>query len=117
MSNPAEPDLDPNHVGYYVLLSHIYAVEKKWDNVAKLRPQINEKGLKKKIRNAVNSFIANDSFYPASEQIYGFLRNLELGFDIDLSLVNSLLNLYAKTGPVKIAAKLYRRMPEKDVIS
>ncbi|KAK7825005.1 pentatricopeptide repeat-containing protein [Quercus suber] len=41
----------------------------------------------------------------------------DVGFDIDLSLVNSLLNLYAKTGPVKIAAKLYRRMPEKDVIS
>lgn len=39
--------LEPNHMGYYVLLSHIYAVEKKWDNVAKLRPQIYEKGLKK----------------------------------------------------------------------
>lgn len=47
--------------------------------------------------------------------VHGFV--IRRGVDIDLSLVNSLLNLYAKTGPVEIAAKLYRRMPEKDVIS
>lgn len=30
------------------------------------------------IRNEVHSFVADDRFYPASEQIYGFLRNLKL---------------------------------------
>ncbi|CBI34855.3 unnamed protein product, partial [Vitis vinifera] len=38
-------------------------------------------------------------------------------FDGDLPLVNSLLNLYAKTGCEKIAANLFSKMPEKDVIS
>ncbi|KAM1075807.1 hypothetical protein PS2_023141 [Malus domestica] len=38
-------------------------------------------------------------------------------FDSDLSLGNALLNLYAKTGSVKIAARLFTKMPEKDVVS
>ncbi|KAL5568386.1 hypothetical protein UlMin_024961 [Ulmus minor] len=38
-------------------------------------------------------------------------------FDNDLSMVNSLLNLYAKTGAVKEATCLFRKMPERDVIS
>ncbi|KAK9272823.1 hypothetical protein L1049_003201 [Liquidambar formosana] len=47
--------------------------------------------------------------------IHGFV--IRRGFDTDLCLVNSLLNLYAKTGSIKIAANLFRKMPEKDVIS
>ncbi|KAM0958003.1 hypothetical protein EV1_023110 [Malus domestica] len=39
------------------------------------------------------------------------------GFDSDLSLGNALLNLYAKTGSVKTAARLFTKMPEKDVAS
>ena len=39
------------------------------------------------------------------------------GFDSDLSLGNALLNLYAKTGSVKTAARLFRKMQEKDVVS
>ncbi|KAM1712591.1 hypothetical protein ACFX12_023454 [Malus domestica] len=39
------------------------------------------------------------------------------GFDSDLSLGNALLNLYAKTGLVKTATRLFTKMPEKDVAS
>ncbi|KAM1953910.1 hypothetical protein ACFX16_023655 [Malus domestica] len=39
------------------------------------------------------------------------------GFDSDLSLGNVLLNLYAKTGSVKTATRLFTKMPEKDVAS
>lgn len=77
--------LDPNHVGYYILLSHIYAVNERWDDVAEVRTQIKEKGLKKifgqslvEIRNEVHSFVADDRFRPDSVQIYGFMRNLEV---------------------------------------
>ncbi|CAN6708912.1 unnamed protein product [Malus baccata var. baccata] len=38
-------------------------------------------------------------------------------FDSDLSLGNALLNLYAKTGSVKTAARLFTKMPEKYVVS
>ncbi|KAM2652324.1 hypothetical protein EV2_024097 [Malus domestica] len=39
------------------------------------------------------------------------------GLDSHLSLGNALLNLYAKTGSVKTAARLFMKMPEKDVVS
>nr|XP_011468711.1 PREDICTED: pentatricopeptide repeat-containing protein At1g11290-like [Fragaria vesca subsp. vesca] len=39
------------------------------------------------------------------------------GFDSDLCLLNSLINLYAKTGSIRTATRLFWKMPEKDVIS
>ncbi|EXB56941.1 hypothetical protein L484_019986 [Morus notabilis] len=47
--------------------------------------------------------------------IHGF--GIRRGFDSDISLVNSLLNLYAKTGSIRYAANLFRKMPKRDVIS
>ncbi|CAN4082397.1 unnamed protein product [Withania somnifera] len=39
--------LDPDHAGYYILLSNVYAVDGKWDDVAELRGSIKERELKK----------------------------------------------------------------------
>ncbi|KAJ0112045.1 hypothetical protein Patl1_02842 [Pistacia atlantica] len=48
--------------------------------------------------------------------VHGFV--IRKGFDVsDLSLCNSLLNLYAKTGSTRNAFNFFRKMPEKDVIS
>ncbi|KAJ7970767.1 Pentatricopeptide repeat [Quillaja saponaria] len=75
---------DPSHAGYYILLSNIYAVDKDWDNVAKLRTFMKERRLKKimaksgvQIRNEVHSFVAGDRYHSESEKIYETLRNLE----------------------------------------
>ncbi|XP_009793788.1 putative pentatricopeptide repeat-containing protein At3g01580 [Nicotiana sylvestris] len=38
--------LDPDHAGYYILLSNVYAVDGKWDGAAELRGSIKEKQLK-----------------------------------------------------------------------
>lgn len=46
---------------------------------------------------------------------HGFL--LRMGFDHDISLMNSILNFYAKIGAVRIARKVFDIMPETDVIS
>lgn len=77
--------LDPNHAGYYILLSNIYAVEKNWDSVAKLRNVIKEKGLKKMFGQSVieagsevHSFVADDRLHPESDHIYRLLRNLNV---------------------------------------
>lgn len=40
-------DLEPENVGCYVLLSNIYAAAGRWDEVAKLRIGMKDKGLKK----------------------------------------------------------------------
>ncbi|XP_021892007.1 putative pentatricopeptide repeat-containing protein At3g01580 [Carica papaya] len=39
-------DLDPNHAGYYILLSNIYGFNEKWDNMSKIRSLVREKGMK-----------------------------------------------------------------------
>jgi hypothetical protein len=39
--------LEPNHTGYYVLMSNIYAASNKWKEVWKLRQDMKNKGLKK----------------------------------------------------------------------
>ncbi|RVX08764.1 putative pentatricopeptide repeat-containing protein [Vitis vinifera] len=80
--------LDPSHAGYYILLSNIYAVDGKWDNVAELRTRIKERGLKKmfgqsmvEVRGGVHSFLASDRFHPDSQKIYELLRKLEAQMD------------------------------------
>ncbi|XP_028121158.1 putative pentatricopeptide repeat-containing protein At3g01580 [Camellia sinensis] len=45
--------LDPNHAGYYILLSNIYAVDGKWANAKDLRTLIYGKKLKKMIGQSV----------------------------------------------------------------
>lgn len=77
--------LDPSHAGYYILLSNIYAVDGKWENVAQLRTLIKEKGLKKmfgqsmvEVRGEVHGFLAGDRFHPDSQRMYEILRKLEM---------------------------------------
>ncbi|XWS44271.1 hypothetical protein CRYUN_Cryun15aG0030400 [Craigia yunnanensis] len=85
--------LDPNHAGYYTLLSNMYAVDGKWGNAAQIRTLIKEKGLKKmfaqsmvEIRNEVHSFVADDKLHPECEKIYELLG--QLGVIMRLQLEN-----------------------------
>ncbi|XP_057414911.1 putative pentatricopeptide repeat-containing protein At3g01580 [Lotus japonicus] len=77
--------LDPNHAGYYTLLSNIYCVDKNWHNAAKLRSLIKENRLKKvlgqsmvELKNEVHSFVASDRFHDESDQIFEVLRKLDV---------------------------------------
>ncbi|KAK6153094.1 hypothetical protein DH2020_012733 [Rehmannia glutinosa] len=77
-------DLNPCHAGHYILLSNMYADEKRWDNAAEVRKFVREKQLKKfsgesviEIRDEVCSFIANDRSHQDSKQILELLCILE----------------------------------------
>ncbi|KAF9604380.1 hypothetical protein IFM89_006389 [Coptis chinensis] len=54
-------------------------------------------------------------FLLTGKSVHGFV--IRMGFNTGLSLVNSLLNMYAKTGSVDNARKLFGLMDEKDIIS
>ncbi|KAK7286808.1 hypothetical protein RJT34_22071 [Clitoria ternatea] len=76
--------LDPNHAGYYILLSNIYCVDNNWNDAAKLRTLIKENRLKKfvgqsmvELKNEVYSFVAGDRLHVESDQIYEMLRKLD----------------------------------------
>ncbi|KAL5864348.1 hypothetical protein ACOSQ3_001862 [Xanthoceras sorbifolium] len=78
-------NLDPNHAGYYILLSNMYAQDEKWGNVAKVRALIKEKGLTNafgqsfiEVRSEVHKFVADDRLHPKSKHIYKLLRQMEV---------------------------------------
>eukprot|EP01018_Ginkgo_biloba_P039548 Gb_03572 [translate_table: standard] len=67
-------ELEPANIGYYILLSSIYAVGGRWDGVAKIRTRMKERGLKKcpgcswiEVKTKFYAFFAGDTSHPQSE--------------------------------------------------
>ncbi|XP_059074579.1 pentatricopeptide repeat-containing protein At1g11290, chloroplastic isoform X2 [Cryptomeria japonica] len=91
--------LKPEDTGYYVLLSNIYAAAGRWNDVAKVRTLIKDRGLKKspgcswiEVRNKVHEFFVGDKSHPQSEEIFTFLKSLDrqmkdIGFRPDTTFV------------------------------
>eukprot|EP01018_Ginkgo_biloba_P006645 Gb_37102 [translate_table: standard] len=76
-------DLEPENAGYYVLLSNIYASAGRWNDVAKLRTRMKERGLKKppgcsfiEVNSQVHAFLVEDRSHPQSEKLYATLEIL-----------------------------------------
>ncbi|KAK7262976.1 hypothetical protein RJT34_30559 [Clitoria ternatea] len=75
--------LEPHNTASYILLSSIYAAKGKWEEVAKLRKGMRDKGLRKepgcswiKYKNQVHIFSADDRSNAFSDQIYSELEKL-----------------------------------------
>ncbi|PON98237.1 Tetratricopeptide-like helical domain containing protein [Trema orientale] len=71
--------------GYHVLLSNMYAEEREWENVDKLRKRMREKGLKKEtgcswieISGCINHFVSKDQKHRECNEIYDMLRQLAM---------------------------------------
>jgi len=77
--------IEPENPGSYVLLSNIYASAGRWNEVAKTRALLNDKGMKKvpgcssiEIDSVVHEFIIGDKFHPRNREIYGMLEEMEV---------------------------------------
>uniref|UniRef100_A0A7N0ZVG3 DYW domain-containing protein n=1 Tax=Kalanchoe fedtschenkoi TaxID=63787 RepID=A0A7N0ZVG3_KALFE len=76
-------ELDPQHAGYHVLLSNVYAAKSRWKDVAKVRKTM-EKARAGRIqgfssiefKNRIYKFGAEDRSHPASDKIYALLEEL-----------------------------------------
>eukprot|EP01018_Ginkgo_biloba_P034994 Gb_38301 [translate_table: standard] len=75
--------LEPESAGCYVLLSNIYAVAGRWDDVEKVRTLMKDRGLKKtpgcsfiEVNNRVHVFLVGDRSHPQAEKIYATLELL-----------------------------------------
>eukprot|EP01018_Ginkgo_biloba_P036261 Gb_02413 [translate_table: standard] len=91
--------LEPQNAGPYVLLSNIYAAVGSWNDVAKVRNMMIDKGVKKKpgcswieVKNRVYEFVVEDRSHPQSEEIYATLDRLatkmkEVGYVPDTDFV------------------------------
>ncbi|KAA8535065.1 hypothetical protein F0562_030068 [Nyssa sinensis] len=77
-------ELEPDNPGAYVLLSNIYAGAGRWDDVARIRTMLNDKGMKKvpgctsiEVDSVVYEFLVSDKTHPQSEYIYKMLDEMD----------------------------------------
>ncbi|XP_017437066.1 pentatricopeptide repeat-containing protein At4g33990 isoform X2 [Vigna angularis] len=92
-------EVDSENVGYYVLLSNIYANVGKWEGAVKVRSLAKDRGLKKTpgwssvvVGSVVEVFYAGNQTHPQCTEIYKELRVLNakmksLGYVPDYSFV------------------------------
>ncbi|XP_057847319.2 pentatricopeptide repeat-containing protein At2g13600 isoform X2 [Cryptomeria japonica] len=75
--------LEPQNAAAYVALSNLCAMVNRWDEVAKVRILMRQRGIKKKpgcswieIKNRVHTFIVGDRSHSQTEKIYALLASL-----------------------------------------
>lgn len=76
-------ELDPHNSGTHVLLSNIYAAAGRWEDAAKVRKMMRERGVKKEtglswigVKNKVHTFVSDDNLHPQAKEIYAKLKTL-----------------------------------------
>lgn len=91
--------LIPDDPEPYVLLSNLCANDGRWEEAAKIRRQMQKRGLKKvpgqswiQLKNIVHTFVMGDDSHPNSSEIHAFLDELigrlkEIGYSPDAKLV------------------------------
>ncbi|CAN6194981.1 unnamed protein product [Urochloa humidicola] len=77
-------ELEPEDAGNYVLLSNIYAQAGKWEEAARVRKLMTNRGLKKiiacswiELKGKSHGFLVGDASHPRSDEIYEELERLE----------------------------------------
>ncbi|XP_057822921.2 pentatricopeptide repeat-containing protein At1g11290, chloroplastic isoform X2 [Cryptomeria japonica] len=76
-------ELEPKESAPYVLLSNIYAMENRWDDVSKVRKMMKDRGVAKEpgqswivVKEKVHAFYVEDTSHPQTEEIYTKLEEL-----------------------------------------
>lgn len=75
--------LEPKHCGDYVLLSNLYASERRWSEVQKVRKTMLTEGIRKvpghslvELGNNVHEFVMGDRSHSQSEEIHAMLAEI-----------------------------------------
>ncbi|GAB4833818.1 hypothetical protein Ancab_032066 [Ancistrocladus abbreviatus] len=91
--------LIPEHDGTYILLSNMYAIVNRWDDVAGVRKLMRDRGVKKEpgcswieVENKVHVFLVDDAVHPEVQEVYDYLEQLglrmrELGYVPDTKFI------------------------------
>ncbi|KAF3790883.1 Pentatricopeptide repeat-containing protein [Nymphaea thermarum] len=86
--------LEPEDMGNYVLLSNIYAAERQWDDVSRIRKLMRSRKTNRspgcsliEVNNLVQEFVAGEGSYPQAEEIYNTLHLLDQELRIAADIV------------------------------
>ncbi|KAK8969713.1 putative pentatricopeptide repeat-containing protein [Platanthera guangdongensis] len=81
-------ELDTQNPASYILLLNMHAVRRNWEEVARLRKEMRDKGVRKepgcswiKYNNKVHIFSADDQSHPDSKKIYAELEWIRMKMD------------------------------------
>ncbi|KAG4937272.1 hypothetical protein JHK85_052191 [Glycine max] len=89
----------PSDPGAYVLLSNMCASNHRWDEAARVRSLMHQRGVKKQpgqswiqLKDQIHTFVMGDRSHPQDEEIYSYLdiligRLKEIGYSFDVKLV------------------------------
>ncbi|KAJ4868232.1 Pentatricopeptide repeat-containing protein [Raphanus sativus] len=92
-------ELIPEHDGTYMLLSNMYAATGKWEEAARVRKLMRDRGVKKElacswieVETQVHKFLVDDTSHPEAEAVYSYLQELgkemrRLGYVPDTNFV------------------------------
>ncbi|QHO00003.1 hypothetical protein HN51_035043 [Arachis hypogaea] len=76
-------ELNPNEVSGYVCLANIYAAERRWEDVEKVRKLVKKRRLSKppsysfvELNNMVHQFFVGDKLHQKSDEIFAKLKEL-----------------------------------------
>ncbi|GAV57678.1 PPR domain-containing protein/PPR_2 domain-containing protein/DYW_deaminase domain-containing protein [Cephalotus follicularis] len=75
--------LDPSNAAPYVMLANIYSCAARWEDVARVRKLMRDRGLRKKpacswveVNKRVHVFVAEDSSHPWIKSIHEYLKEM-----------------------------------------
>ncbi|KNA14866.1 hypothetical protein SOVF_103370 [Spinacia oleracea] len=78
-------ELNPDSIGYRVLLANLYEDSNKWNEVTEQRSKIKDMGLKKSpgcswidVNNQIHVFTANDQRHDQVQDVYAMLKRLTM---------------------------------------
>ncbi|KAK8674008.1 hypothetical protein V6N13_112314 [Hibiscus sabdariffa] len=92
-------EIEPENPATYVTMANIYATAGRWDEVAKIRKLMDDKGVVKKpglswieVKREIHVFLVGDTSHPKSKEIHDFLgklskRMMEEGYVPDTNFV------------------------------
>ncbi|KAH6824420.1 Pentatricopeptide repeat superfamily protein [Perilla frutescens var. hirtella] len=75
--------LDPSNAAPYVMLSHVYAKARRWEEVARVKKHMLDKSMKRRpgcswieVENKIHVFVAEDKSHPMIKRIYEFWEEM-----------------------------------------
>ncbi|KAK7394669.1 hypothetical protein VNO78_15204 [Psophocarpus tetragonolobus] len=89
----------PSDPGVYVLLSNVCASTHRWEEAARVRSLMHQRGIKKQpgqswiqLKDQIHTFVMGDRSHPQDKEIYSYLDSLigrlkEIGYSLDVKLV------------------------------